>query len=240
MTFIELLVTLAIVSILITLTFSGFKAAKTSMINANCVANLKQIAEAAILYAGEHNQFLPPSNSNPGESDVPYERDWYQYLYHRDLLHCDNAGVLPNPNYIANKANARSPYNCPANPDRIWTWSTPNYAYNSGLGLNARRSSLARISTPGKVILCVDAGIRNSSPLSPSYGSANVLYYATSYGGYFAWDKSISFDMHQGRAHFVMLDGHVESLNREQVEDRAADRTLLWSRNNESGTEAIW
>lgn len=241
-TLVELLVAAIILSALIALLLPSIGMGRRLMNAATCVSNLKQIGEAVVTYAGEHNQFLPPSYASPGEPNrVLAERDWYQYLYHQDLLLCENRGVLPNQNLSPNKPNIRSAYNCPANPDRIWLWSTPNYAYNLGLGLNDRRANLTRVSTPGRVILAVDAGIRSPGSLSPTDGPPNVLFYATSYSSTsFHWEKSVNFGVHNGRANFVMLDGHVESLKHDEVAIRGASRTLLWSQENAPGLESTW
>ncbi len=159
------------------------------------------------------------------------ERDWYQYLWYADITKLKGDGILPNTN-PQNSRSIKTVFTCPANPGRIWYWNYPNYAYNYALGENAQRVTLGRIPEPANTVLAVDAGYRSSSPLSLTDGPRDIVCYVTAYSQYFGWQKSVNFDVHRGRAQFVMMDGHVVSFTRPEVMDRADNHTLLWSRDN--------
>lgn len=244
-TLLEMLVSLAILCFLAflitTLVSSLTKSGKT----AQCVSNLRQLGTSIALYATEHNGEFPPGYSNPGIPGTAVgERDWYQYLWHSSPVKFDNAGVMPNSNFQANSSKVLTVYQCPANPGRIWYWNTPNYAYSQALGYTSgtisTRATMARIEFPSKTIVLVDAGFRNSSPLNRQDGPPDVLCYLTTYSSSaFNWQKSVNF-LHDGRANFLLVDGHVESLDRETVETRGADLSLLWSPDNIYSSTSYW
>lgn len=240
-TLVELLASVAIAAVLIAVLFSLGQSTLASARGVRCVSNLRQIAKAVVEYTSDHNGFFPPAHITPPDTvdGALGERDWYQYLWYMDIVKLQGEGVLPNQN-PANSRSLKTVYHCPANPGRIWFWNTPNYAYNYALGQETQRAHIARISLPAKTVLAVDAGFRNKSSLSPTNGPSDIVCYVTSYSQFFGWEKSVNFDVHAGRANFVMVDGHIESLTRAEVKNRADARTLLWSRDNSPVPGGTW
>lgn len=244
-TLVEMLAALAILAILLVLFFPSVSRIIAAGKTAQCVSNLRQMGSAISVYTAEHNGEFPPGYSSPGIPGTTVgERDWYQFLWHSSPDKLDNAGVLPNPNYPANDPRKLTVYQCPANSGRIWYWNTPNYAYSQALGytLNdfTKRAKASKLQVPSKTILLVDAGFRYSSPLSRQDGPADVLCYLTTYSSStFNWQTSVNF-LHGGRANFLLADGHVESLTRETVADRGANKSLLWSPDNTYSSSSYW
>ena len=75
-TLIELLVVIAIIAILAALLLPALAAAKEKAQRASCASNLKQLALAISLYAGDNEDFMPPlkwRGDSGGNLQYPYE-----------------------------------------------------------------------------------------------------------------------------------------------------------------------
>lgn len=254
---VEILVSVAILSILMTLLVPSWQAYQKMALSTHCASNLRQLGTAFFTYAAENNGQLPPGYANPGiPGQTMGERVWYQYLMFHDVRLYKGDGVLPNPNWSwspgdgGNQKDVLTIYNCPANPYRLGRWETPSYAYSRGFGtfgdangypFNPTR--LAAIEQPSQTILLVDAGERYLNGQSPQNGPPMSLCYISGYNdSTFYWQRSVNFDVHGGRANFLFVDGHVETLNHSEVQERGSlsPPTLLWSRGNASSGSAFW
>lgn len=237
----ELLVCIAVLAVLLMVLLPLGGLARSRAARTGCVTNLRQLGAALHLYAAENGGELPPSHVS-NLNGTGRERTWFQFMQHRDPSGLSGDGVLPNLNFKTNSATLLTVYNCPANPYRtLAKWNAPSYAYNRALGEDERRVKLVALSTPAHIVMLVDAGYRYDSNVAPEVGPPRVLCGRTSYEGTYAWERSVNFEVHRGFAHFLMADGHVESLDKETVRRRAADNTLLWSRNNlPPGGEGAW
>lgn len=242
-TLVEMLVVLALIAIMIVTAFPVLSQLRRVGQTAKCVSNLRQIGAAISVYAGENNGIMLPYTTDTGAFyPGSVGRNWYQLLW---------LGAPPNENGVLPNLNPKKDpkiltvYNCPGNPDRIAGWDSPNYCYNTALGkLDAPQGGIAdtsvrvRLSSfdqPSKTIALADSGIRNEKEQPP-----NIVHYATAYVGGFQWKLSINFDVHRGRSNFLMVDGHVESLDRDETDKRATDLTLLWGRQNKTGDAGKW
>jgi len=237
----ELLACVALLGVLLVVLLPLMGLVRSRAAGAGCVTNLRQLGAALHLYVTENNSYLPPAHVSNLDG-TGRERTWFQFLQHRDASGLSGNGVLPNLNFKPNSPTLLTVYNCPSNPYRtLAKWNAPSYAYNRALGEDERRVKLSALPVPASIVMLVDAGYRNDSSTSPETGPSKILCGRTAYEGTFAWERSVHFELHHGFANFLMVDGHVESLDRETVRRHAADKTLLWSRNNlPPGGEGAW
>ncbi|HWL54890.1 MAG TPA: prepilin-type N-terminal cleavage/methylation domain-containing protein [Chthoniobacteraceae bacterium] len=234
LTLVELLVAIACIAVLAIILYPVAGTLRGHNAVARCLSNLRQLGAGIHLYAADHGGSLPPSHVDEGIiAPGVAERRWDQFLQNADPSNYKGGGVLPNEN-LSNRPDVLTVYNCPANPYRLGNrWNAPSYAYNGALGKDEWRVRVANLPHPAMTVMLVDAGVRNDMSTPPELGPPKNLCYCTLYGGStFAWERSVNFEVHHGRAHFLMVDGHVESLDRETVRQRGAEKTLLWSRDN--------
>ncbi len=99
-TLVELLVVLAIISILAGILFPVFASAKRVAVRTQCLANFANAGKATLLYVGDYDDRLMPTNHRPGMPPDPVlDRTWPQLL-------------LP---YVTNFRT----FDCPAQPNSM-------------------------------------------------------------------------------------------------------------------------
>jgi prepilin-type N-terminal cleavage/methylation domain-containing protein/prepilin-type processing-associated H-X9-DG protein len=78
-TLIELLVVIVVIGLLAALLFPALRAGIETARRAECGNNLRQMAAAALLYAADHEGFLPPSSVR--DFDARREISWEEFLW---------------------------------------------------------------------------------------------------------------------------------------------------------------
>jgi len=101
-TLLELLVVIAIIGILAGLLLPSLSKASQKAKAAKCTVNLKQVGGAFLLYAGDHNEQLPPLNSGGPWNHPVYPHNptnwWYRIIANEKYLPPDqNGGVWRCP-----------------------------------------------------------------------------------------------------------------------------------------------
>jgi prepilin-type N-terminal cleavage/methylation domain-containing protein/prepilin-type processing-associated H-X9-DG protein len=101
-TLLELLVVIAIIGILAGLLLPSLSKASQKAKAAKCTGNLKQVGSAFLLYAGDHNEQLPPLNSGGPWNHPVYPHNptnwWYRIIANEKYLPPDqNGGVWRCP-----------------------------------------------------------------------------------------------------------------------------------------------
>lgn len=235
-TLIELLVVVAIIAILAALLMPSLRSARESAKKTACVNNLRQLATAAVVYAGDNDDVLPEWHL------------WWSVLR--------TGGYASNPYYNKSPSDPKrfSVYQCPSNPYRLNTlgaqphWFDPNYMWNryvgdaaGGAGIVPYAVKLSQIGSMSyRAVLVLDSSVGGAvgSPASdgPSYtvaGSsvpANLAFPPKDLTG----PGGAGFFWHLGRGNLVMVDGHAEAVSYPEFEARCgwgAKAELIWCRN---------
>jgi prepilin-type N-terminal cleavage/methylation domain-containing protein/prepilin-type processing-associated H-X9-DG protein len=125
-TLIELLVVAAIISLLISVLLPSLTAAKDCAKTVACLANLRALGTADLLYAQGNNQFLFPAgyNLNPWRTTPPPdELCWPVILKEARLIDA------PTTSEQGVATTANSPLRCPGALAKITTWG---WSWNDG------------------------------------------------------------------------------------------------------------
>src|SRR5436190_14101127 len=208
-TLIELLVVIAIIAILASLLLPVIAKAKTKSRQIVCVNNLKQWGQALHLYAGDHDDYLPPEGSG---TSLNSEVGWYIAL--------PKEIGIPTYNEMAWRTNAaapltRTPLLCPSNTNRSNGFNLFHYCLNEhidGTGSSDRRVRVATISRSSQVVWLFDNGGRAAR----------------------AQQNNVHTNLHGGGANLSFVDGHVSHFRNVEYWDFKTDRgrtnnpSLVW------------
>ena len=237
-TLVELLIVIAIISILACLLLPALSMAKRMATSSQCKSNFKQIILAANFYADDYGDRLPPSHGNPPDlptvTGVPYASVIWQaivavYIYPKytiaDLKYGDNyAGMGVAPNWIMK---------CPVTSDNSLN---KMYAIN-GSGANNNTAGIAPEVNGWGVATTQAYGIATIKRSQLRYPSDTFAfcdsyseYRAYQSGGVYPWQvstdtKAIFYNVgkiygsvrHGGAINIVYVDGHVDSRRFEEI-----------------------
>jgi prepilin-type processing-associated H-X9-DG protein/prepilin-type N-terminal cleavage/methylation domain-containing protein len=196
-TLIELLVSISIIGILAALCLSALASARDKARRTQCVSNLRQWGFAYLLYADEHNDFLP----RRGQGVQPLTRldrgsDWFNALP-------PYFGQLPYSGVVTNgrkpKAHDQSVFVCPVAND-----PGEQVFLCYGMNMNLSPWNLPQATRLGSIrqaasVVALGEGL---GPYSSTYPSAKP------YG---------VVARHAGTVNLLFLDGHVQSFRRDYV-----------------------
>lgn len=184
-TLIELLVVVALIALLASLVLPALARTRQGAGRVSCLANLRQWGLATQLFAGDHDDRLPPDGAPNGISRADA---WYTELP-------PAIGERPYPEQGAWRTNASGPrprtvWLCPVNPRRSDGRMLFHYALNRRVNGSGRRTlpvRLGLVPQPDRTVWLFDNG-----------GRAAV-----------AAENNVHTNLHQGGAQFLFLDGHV-------------------------------
>lgn len=239
-TLIELLIVIAILSLLAAILFPVFAQGRAKARQAACLSNMKQLMMAVLLYAHDNDDFYvddhaknAPTETEPECTDAEPPVAW---IIRSDSKEPDSNGFDPNDDYLL-KPYLRSPgvMLCPSQDysERTKSWS--NYAIN-GWKFNSPRPD-PDTQAPPKPDPC-DIRAVSPNPLQPSLGPRSVApkgkpmhYIDAPSGTIFAWEHnndnvicemSTTAPFHWDSGHsaglnIMFCDGHVKRYNIGQI-----------------------
>lgn len=213
-TLLELLVVIATIAILASITMPALSKARERARTVKCLSNLKQLQLAAALCATDHDDVMPPNNyvysiGSPGATN-----GFAQYLHsswcpgdvREDSTDANiRAGVLfPN-------LETTSIYRCPSDPSTITDAAgivvPRTRSYNLSIWINCTNEPKSYQRTvdvprPSEMFTFIDT--HEDAVVDPTFG----IYQANTFWGDFWIDQPA--DRHSQGANLAFVDGHVE------------------------------
>lgn len=209
-TLIELLIVIAIIGILAGMTLPALSSARETARSIKCLSNLRQLGQAALLYADDHNGYFPPAYKTESIDGIFVTRAWdFCTSKNHDTDETDvQPGLLWEGGYVRSEVMQCPSFSGAANwhedPHTGYNYNTSYIGRDSGLTAN-----IAEIKNPARTILFGDGGYAAGankfmrSPLGSPYDSF--------FSGRSAGTQAFR---HNGRTNAVFVDGHAESLDR--------------------------
>lgn len=128
-TLIELLVVIAIIAILAAILFPVFAQAKQAAKNTACLSNMKQLATANLMYAGDHDDRSVITDNNSTDTTPWTWKTWEYYVF----PYVKSGDLFFDPVQTKPMATYALDYN--ANDDYNWTpWTTIGINWNGFSG----------------------------------------------------------------------------------------------------------
>jgi len=160
-TLIELLVVIAIIAILAAILFPVFAQARESARKATCLANVKQIALAVLMYTQDYDETLPTSYTGGVIGEATYYCQPYMKSY--GILYCPSRNVT-----FAASGNSA----CGAQDNPECVTKRYGYGFNTGSSFPAGYTSIGGTSKYAA-----------TDCLFAAWGTANIVWFWTNPAG---------------------------------------------------------
>ncbi|EIP98311.1 prepilin-type N-terminal cleavage/methylation domain-containing protein [Opitutaceae bacterium TAV1] len=221
-TLIELLTVIAIMGILAAIMIPTVGAVRKTAQGATCTSNLRQITAAALLYASENKDWLPPRDT--GGSAVTY---WPVWLLEgtmktpaiNGVLLCPAIYVEGNQSQMtkSTQTGVARPFSYAVNVRIVGNYDASKPGnYN---GYNGRRWKLSEIKTPSRTSLYAECHNVGSSGVDK--GGGYIRDYRNKVSG-----ECFPYP-HREANMIAFADGHVRALKKEQIPDDDTD--VFWT-----------
>lgn len=219
-TLLELFVVISVIGVVLWLLTprSGGNRVKAKRIN--CVSNLKQIALAFKIYAGDHNELLPWETTERKITTLQNQQVWQYILVSSNEL--GSAKLLMCPGDAARISNRASDFS--AEPDGLANPDKRDAAISYFLGLSAS------INKPNAFL----AGDRNLAinETGRLYSSRGANLYAVAVNS--VWNTQPDQAHHDNAGNYALADGSVQQASNARL------REALRLARDSYGTNANW
>lgn len=221
-TLVELLAVIAVVGILAAIVISTVGKVGESARRTDCSSNMRQIAQALLLYAQDHKKALPAVSKNwPPGSD---QRDTWGYAvwtyagYAESAFDAAKNGLASSATYqgqnLFHCKNTRTgPTFVPGVNTAATGWTS--YGLNDGPLYGTGQPT----RTTPVILNSIESPARTAMLLESRFYWANDYAYKTQFG----------LIPHNGATNVVFYDGHVELKTWPEIEARGGQDRLFWS-----------
>jgi len=157
-TLVELLVVIAVITILASLIMPTISSSLRAAVDTHCVSNLQQVAKAYQFYTNQNKGFMAPSGAPP-----KYPR-WHHNI---------------EPFIRVEKQQEHSVFACPAKDTAKYgyglnhMWSGPDHIY-SGFAMNDRSKEVTQVRNPSGTIIIADVGLMANNTDTSSYTDTSI------------------------------------------------------------------
>jgi len=193
-TLIELLAVIGVIGILSAILIPVVGSVRKNARDAVCLSNLRQIHAGVLLYAGAHNGWLPTNSADDAKGGAWWKHVYPEIIDSPDVFICpdDETGGISesNANIVG---NAKLSYGAMGDD-----------AGNPSRGVMGKQ--LAGFKRPERSVMLIDDH-KSGRQLAKSW--------------FFNWPKEIA-DLnaaHEGRLNLIFVDGHVDSLAYEEIQE---------------------
>ncbi|CAN5624860.1 hypothetical protein BH09VER1_BH09VER1_14050 [soil metagenome] len=231
-TLVELLTTVAIMLMLITLLWSGVARAVDKANTVKCSGNLKQIGNALFAYASDNGGSIPPVSSLATWPPYPsQEKEWEYAIWEYAGYSYKNWNVPANCARASAPATVRNIFRCPmifGNPQSVPNTSQGVQSTKYSYGLNSRPATPGQ-HWPGENSASYVTPIRLSKISKPSQ-TVMVDENSSSLGSLEAFKSWTGLIPHSGGCNLLYFDGHVEYRKLKDIPTVAGtpDGALFW------------
>jgi len=228
---IEMLVVIGVVAALAVLLLPGFSGMRERGQNVDCVANLRQISVAVLLYANDHQGMYPPNRTNrlfwddKNTAGVHWQPQLTPYLPGFTYL---DKPVNPKRTY-----REAAPFWCPADLKRKEVHPWQSYGVNAQRGggpadpakFKPENLKIAAEPNPAQCLYLAEAtrgdlSTSNVGPKTWPFGK-NAL------GVIPDGDTEVKIDFrHGGKANVLFVDGHVQAFTPEQLHAQVPNKIV--------------
>ncbi len=200
----ELLVVISIIAILAGLTMPALNKARSSAMATACSSNLKQVGAVFVLYANDSEDLLPPAETANNE---PWFWGLEDKKYFRNDMRNNTSKTVVNCPLTRGNPNGAEGYGVPVGDADLDGGKATSF--------NAKIFMRSRLDMdPTKSFLAADSIIYKGAPMNSSRKEAySIGQNQSSYEK----GKGVVALRHSNRVNTLMLDGRVDTLDREKA-----------------------
>lgn len=234
-TLIELLTVIAIIAILSGLLLPAVGRARATAQKSACASNMGELGKAEIMFSNENKNKTVPTE--PSDKKYNFIYSLWEYVGENDkVFHCGLDPYEDNDSFKPLLADG-------TNPSIRFSYTVNGMDDNTRKGVHWRNTagatkytdlvkswkSISAIKNPSGTISLAEGCIpANDTSAGKIYGG--LKYDSDTSARYYnAFKKVADVTRHGNAANYLYMDGHVETLNEEEIEDQVNTNPSAWA-----------